>query len=235
VVVAALDARDTFAKLLGRDHVPARVLRRLQAMELSMSVLVLYLATDLDARALGAEHEMALYTTWHTERNYAEALAGGVPGISVRVPTLIDPSLAPPGQHVIILKAIAPRAADAMPPAEQDRFATRMLELAEDVLPGLRGRLTYVEGAGPGTAARFPLHRLGPIYGWAVGPQQAGVRRLPQRTPVAGLYLAGQWTQPGHGVSTVVQSGIQAARLVLGIAPRAGVFPLRLPAPTRAG
>lgn len=35
-----------------------------------------------------------------------------------------------------------------------------------------------------------------PIYGWALTPRQVGTRCPAQRTPVRGLYLAGQWTSP---------------------------------------
>lgn len=52
--------------------------------------------------------------------------------------------------------------------------------------------------------------------------------RLAHRTPVEGLSLVGHWTQPGHGIFTVVESGIQAARLVLGSSTSTGVLPLGL-------
>lgn len=193
VVISNADARDTFEKLLGPDQVPARFLRRLQQLELSMSVLALYLATDLDARALGAQHETALYTDWDQDRGYTDGLAGQLRGIAMVIPTLTDPSLAPPKEHVVILQTIAPHEPGAIARADNGHFAERMLELAEDVLPGLRAHLTYVEGAAPGKQ-EFPLYRLGPIYGWALSPPQAGANRLPHRSPVEGLYLVGHWT-----------------------------------------
>jgi phytoene dehydrogenase-like protein len=70
------------------------------------------------------------------------------------------------------------------------------------------------------------VHRMGPIYGCAASPAQAGLRRLPPQTPIPGLLLAGQWTQPAHGIFAVVESGIQAARLAL--AARTAVPPLPL-------
>jgi prolycopene isomerase len=229
VVIAACDARDTYEMLLDPSVVPARLLRRLRAMELSLSVLSLYLATDLDARALGVKQQTFVYATYDAERGYAEALAGAIPGVSVTIPSLADPSLAPPSEHIVIVNAIAPRVAGAITPTEHDRLAARMLDLAESALPGLRDHTTYVAGAGP-TTARFPLQQVGPIYGWAALPSQVGPRRLPQRTSVEGLFLAGQWTQPGPGIVTVMQSGVQAARLVAEIATDAGLLPLSLPA-----
>lgn len=229
IVISNVDARETFETLLVADQVPAYFLGQLREMDLSPSALALYLATDLDARALGAQHEMPLFTSWDHGRAYAEGLAGRVQGIDLLIPTLSDSSLAPSGEHVVIVKAVAPREVGAAPPIDDHRLAERMLELTEQVLPGLRGHVTYVEEAeprsAPGSTHRYPLRRLGPIYGWANSPRWAGGRRLPQRTPVAGLYLAGQWTQPGHGINTVMQSGVQAAQLVLGVPVGAGGLP----------
>ena len=52
--------------------------------------------------------------------------------------------------------------------------------------------------------------------------------RLPARTPVGGLLLAGHWTQPAHGIFAVVESGIQAARLALGAPTAAPPLPVGL-------
>jgi phytoene dehydrogenase-like protein len=72
------------------------------------------------------------------------------------------------------------------------------------------------------------LRLVGPIYGWATTPRQTGFRRLPQETLVGGLVLTGPWTQPAHGLWTVMMSGIRAARMVLGVATSSPAVPLRL-------
>jgi phytoene dehydrogenase-like protein len=148
----------------------------------------------------------------------------------VMIPTLADPSLAPSGEHVVIVQALLPpEASDSLD--DDRRLGERMLELAEHVLPGLGGSLTKVVGAARGGAAGLPVHRMEVMYGWELSPKQAGRRRLPQEAPVEGLLLAGQWTQPGGGVITVVASGIQAARLALGRPASRGVLPLDAPTP----
>ena len=69
---------------------------------------------------------------------------------------------------------------------------------------------------------------MGPIYGWMNSPAQTGLRRLAPTTPVSGLLLAGQWTQPGAAMLWVAESGIQAARLALGATTAAPPLPLGL-------
>lgn len=221
-VVWAADPRTTFA-LVGPDAPHARYLDRLRRMELTPIAVGLYVATDLDAQALGAHHESMVFSGWDHEATYRAWRRGEMPAICMAIPTLTDSSLAPSGQHVITIHSFAPP-----DPDRDDAAADAMLTLAEQVLPGLRNRLTYVEGADRPGAHRFPLHRMGPIYGWALTPNQSGTRRLGPITPIRGLYLAGQWTQPSPGVMPVIASGLRAARLVLGVATRDALLPVAL-------
>ena len=64
---------------------------------------------------------------------------------------------------------------------------------------------------------RYTRNSGGAIYGFDVTPAQVGPGRLDNRTPLAGLYLAGHWTRPGGGVAGVVRSGVRTAGLVLGV------------------
>jgi prolycopene isomerase len=229
VVISNADARDTFQALLDPAEVPTGYLTKLRRLEPSMSVMALYLGTDLDARALGGAHETNIYTSWDLRQGYADAYAGEVSALSMVIPSLTDPSRAPAREHVVILQALVPSDGAREETVVQDRLASGMLVLAEQVLPGLGEHLTFIDEASPGADGRFSLRRLGPMYGWAISPKQSGSARLPHRTPLAGLWLAGHWTQPTHGIIGVVESGVRAARLILGVAPRAGVSPLRLP------
>lgn len=223
VVLSNIDPRVTFETMLGPDHVPRRFLRRLRRLEVGDSLLALYAATDLDVRALGAQHDTTLFTEWDHEQNYAKARLGDVSRLSILIPTLKDPSLAPSGEHLVILKVLAPRGGEMS--LDGGALAARMLERAEQVLPGLRQHLTFVDEIAPSGSR---LHGLESYAGWANSAAQFGIRRLPPETPLAGLLLVGQWTQPGHGIWPVVASGIGAARRVLGASTSAPPLPLRI-------
>jgi phytoene dehydrogenase-like protein len=226
LVISNIDARQTFEKLMDPNDVSSRYLRRLRRMSLSPSAVAMYLATDLDVRQLGAAHDTTLYTGWNHERSAGSVPEWEVRGFSILIPTLKDPSLAPSGEHLVILKAFSPPEQELVPGA-RDGLADRMLELAEEVLPDLRRHLTFVYESPEGTLP-MRLHRLAPVYGWAATPQQTGARRLPQQAPIGGLLLSGHWTQPGHGVSVVVRSGVGAARLALGASTSMPAVPVRL-------
>lgn len=227
-VVAAIDARTTFEELLDPNELPSRLLRQLRAREVSASAVSIHVGTDLDAQAFGAHHETVVAKTWDIERIYADGLDGRISGAFVVIPSLTDPSLAPPGEHVVMIQAAAPRESGEMP-SDQCRVANDLLNLGEEVLPELHEHLTFVEAVQGDTRESHPrVHRLGPILGWMVTPANTGLRRPAPTTPISGLLLAGQWTQPGAAMFVVVESGIQAARLALGLNAAAPALPLGL-------
>jgi prolycopene isomerase len=224
VVISNVDPLVTFERLLGEGEAPPRLIRRLRRLEPSISVLAAYLTTDLDLRSSGLQHENLYFASWDQECGYTEALAGHVAGLSVTIPTLTDPSLAPAGHHVVVLMAMAP---DDDSSARTGAVADQILEQIGRLIPGLENHLTSVV-TGRATEGRLALRRIGPIYGAALTPAQAGARRPGHRTPIHGLFLVGQSTRPGHGVPWVMESGIQVARHVLGLSSVAEVLPLGL-------
>jgi phytoene dehydrogenase-like protein len=125
---------------------------------------------------------------------------------------------------LVIIQSFAP--AERLSPSASAKYAESLLDLAEQVLPDLRQHITFKVGAADGEEQEYPLHRVGPMYGWANSIAQSGPRRLPYRTPISGLYLAGHWTQPGSSVWAVVLSGINAARYTLGKNMSEAIWPL---------
>jgi prolycopene isomerase len=92
---------------------------------------------------------------------------------------------------------------------EKNRMADILIEKVEKTLmPGLSQAIAVREVATPLTNVRFTGNRRGAIYGWNQTPDNAMPRRLPQKTPVQNLYLAGAWTQPGGGYGAVIPSGL---------------------------
>ncbi len=233
-VISGIDARETFGRLLQPARLPRRYVRRLKRAAPSEDVAILYLATDLDVRALGVPFQTCVYTGWDIDESYARATTTReVTYLDVMIPTLIDPALAPPGEHIVMLGTYPlPKDAAADAAADEQR-AEEMLELAEHVLPGLRDHITHVGSDKVGPGQRYPLRRANAVYGWEVSPHHVGLKRLPQRTPIDGLLLVGHWTRPGPGVITVIASAIQAARLALGEPATRPVLPVELPVALR--
>ena len=214
-VISNADARHTFEELVGADHLPAPFLKRLRRMTPSLSACALYAATTLDISQFGAAYETFIYKHWDHQQTYEDILAGRPGAMWVTVPTLLDPSVAPPGEHVVILTSLASYDIGESWEEAKPRFTEALLGELETLFPGIRDQLTFVEVATPPTFERYTLNTRGAIYGWEFTPLQSGSKRMPHHTPVAGLYLAGHWTLPGASSLRVFVSGIHAAQIVL--------------------
>jgi prolycopene isomerase len=161
------------------DHAPASYLRRLERMRASSALTVLLLATT--AEPTDSAHDNLLYESWDPEAEPAPLWA--------TVPTLLDPALAPPGEHLVVVRSLGD-------PDEETLLARLEVRFG--------GSLRLVDSL-----------RVDAAFGWEESVASAGSRRLAQRTPVRGLYLAGHWTQPGSGAYRAILSGMHAARAVL--------------------
>lgn len=214
-IVSNADARHTFEELVGEDRLPAPFMKRLRRMTPSLSACALYAATTLDLTKLDVAYETFIYKHWDHQQTYDDILAGQPGAMWLTVPTLLDPSLAPPGEHLVILTSLA--AYDIGEPWEEakPRFTEALLGELTAMFPGIRDHLTFTEVATPPTFERYTLNSRGAIYGWEFTPLQSGSKRMPHHTPVAGLFLAGHWTLPGASSLRVFVSGVHAAQIVL--------------------
>ncbi|MET0966310.1 MAG: FAD-dependent oxidoreductase, partial [Nakamurella sp.] len=150
------------------------------------------------------------------DASYASMVEGHAVPFVVTIPTLLDPSLAPPGEHLLIVCSLVSYEHASWRSAKDDILVQQQRQLIA-MYPQLEGRFTFAEAATPRTMERYTLNSSGAIYGWEATPDQSGFDRLPRQTPIAGLSLAGHWTQPGSGVMSVLVSGAQTAQLLLGL------------------
>jgi prolycopene isomerase len=223
-VISNADLRQTAYDLVGREHLGARWLARLEKLEPSISAFVVYGATGLDLAAACGAHETFAFAGFDHEAAFARALAGEPDWLTLTVPTRSDPTLAPEGEHLFVLTTLLGYAPAARWRRDKERLAERLLERADGVVPGLRAATTFWEGGSPRTMERYTRNEAGALYGFALTPEQVGPGRPAAATPLPGLALAGHWTRPGGGVYGVLASGVEAARLVLGLPSQAEVW-----------
>ncbi|MDD5035281.1 MAG: NAD(P)/FAD-dependent oxidoreductase [Methylococcaceae bacterium] len=216
-VISNADAWQTADSLIGRRHLPEDYWNRLARLSPSISVFVTYLATDLDFAGGALAHESFFFRRLDHEASYAGALEGRFDWFSATLSTLADASLAPPGQHLLVLTALCPYAIGESWRQAKPRFQQCLLEQAERQFPGLNDHLLLVESGSPRTLERYTLNHQGAAYGWAPAPDQIGPHRPDVRGALPGLYHAGHWTRPGGGVAGVSVSGLLAAQAVLDI------------------
>jgi len=225
-VISNAAARQTLLDLVGEEHLPVPYVRRLRKLELSLSDFIAFGVTRADLTALGSPHDSFVFRTWDHEAAYRDILAGRPSVVLVNTPTLVDPTLAPPGEHIVNL--VVPAAYDVGRPwAEHGpAFLEETLEIVRSGMPELAESLEIVDTGTPETLERYTKNEQGAMLGWAFTPKQSASGRLSPRTPIEGLLLAGHWTQPGSSAIRVLVSGFFAGQRVL---ERNGVTPPSLP------
>jgi len=219
-IVSNVAARSTFLNMVGEEHLPAEFVSRMQQFEVSLSSFYVYLGVDIDPREAGLDApETIVYEAYDNTQEWELLLHGepSIPCFGIAVPTYIDPALAPPGCHVVIIMTMAPyHLRNRSWREEKTRMADALITKAEKLIPTLSEHIVVRDAATPLTYERYTLNTMGAAMGWAFSPGMF-LKRLDQRTPVRNLYLAGHWSTPGGGVPAVAISGLRAARIILGL------------------
>ena len=213
-VISGVDATRTFGALLGTDGLPARFLRKLRRLRPATSAVTLCAATRLDLQAAGAR-DTVLVSGWDLEASWEATQAGRPGAVVIRLPSLVDPTLAPSGEHVAMVIAFADYESEAPWEQQVDHWQEALLGVAEATFPGFCDALTYSELLTPESYRRMSMNSAGSTYGWEATPAGAGAGRPAPRSPVSGLYLAGSWTQPGGCFLRSTVSGVFTSRLAM--------------------
>jgi prolycopene isomerase len=216
-VVSNADSLQTAELLIGRQHLPAGYGESLASLSPSFSLFVAYLATDLDLAGQAHAHESFFFEHADHEWSYASTQRSDPNWFSATLPSLADATLAPPGQHIMLLTTGSPYAVGESWRQAKPRLLQCLLDKAERHFPGLNARLLLVEAGSPRTLERYTLNHQGAAYGWAHTPGQIGPSRPGARGPLPGLFQAGHWTRPGGGVAGVSVSAVMAAQAILEI------------------
>ena len=239
VVLSNADPKRTFLTLVGRAALPpglAREIDRFKCLGTSFK-LNLALGELPSYRALpgispGPQHMGTTHiapSVEHVERAWDDAKYGRPsrePLLEITIPTTYDPSLAPPGKHLMsIFVQYAPyRLAEGCWRDERERFADRVIDLLAEYAPNVPNAIEHRHILSPlDLEEQFGLTG-GNIFHGEMSPEQlfflrplAGWARY--ATPIRGLWLCGSGTHPGGGVMGA--PGHNAAREVLRRASRA--------------
>ena len=201
--------------------------KRVRRLEYSLSCFILYVATDLDVKGMGLPYFTYLRFLSDLEEEYRMFDQGEIPRnptMIVTLPTLLDPSLAPGGQHLIKVLITTPYHYEKGWGGDEasryrcikEEFTQKILQQVEaKLIPNLRSHLLFYEAATPLTLERYTGNQMGAMYGLSSTPQQTGNLRPSHQTPIPGLFQVGHYTQPSHGIVGASLSGLFAARAIL--------------------
>ena len=227
-VVSNAGPRTTFLKLLGAEYLDTGFVRRVTHFRDKGLTAKLHLALSrvpefrgLDAAALRGRLILAPSLDYiesaFNPSKYGDA--SGKPALEITVPSLTDPGLAPPGQHVLsAIVQYAPYAPKAGWGTLRQPFLERIIDTLEAAAPGMRASITAAELLTPADIEQqFNMDGGHWHHGELAFDQFFMVRPVPgaaqYQTPVCGVYLCGAGSHPGGGVMGL--AGRNAARQVL--------------------
>lgn len=203
---------DTFGKLLPPEYTPNKEKKWQQRYQKSPSFLSLHLGVDASVLPEGTECHHILLENWDKMEDREGT-------IFVSIPTLLDPSLAPPDHHII--HTFTPSCIEdwqGLSPQEyqeqKETAAAKLIHRLEAIFPGLSTGLDYQEVGTPRTHRRF-LGREDGTYGPIPRRKLAGLLGMPfNRTSIPSLYCVGDSTFPGQGLNAVAFSGMSCGHRV---------------------
>ncbi|MEM9116742.1 MAG: carotenoid isomerase [Cyanobacteria bacterium P01_F01_bin.56] len=202
---------DTFNTLLEQPS-PQREQRWQQRYTQAPSFLSLHLGVDAAVIPSDTDCHQIMLDNWDD----LEAPNGT---LFLSIPTLMDPSLAPPHRH--ILHAFTPSWMSdwqGRSPSDYEHhkqtLANQLIQRLDKVFPGVAGAINHCSIGTPRTHRRF-LGRINGTYGPMPQRQLKGLLGMPfNRTAVPGLYCVGDSTFPGQGLNAVAFSGFACAHRI---------------------
>jgi phytoene dehydrogenase-like protein len=227
-VVSSADPRTTFLGLLGARKLEAGFVHKVQHFRARGNAAKLHLAlsglpefTGLKAEQLD-ERLVIAPDLDYVERAFNHAKYGeysAQPVMEILIPTMLDPTLAPEGQHVLsAIVQYAPRNLKAGWASGKSAFMETVLNLLEEYAPDIRSKAVMAELLTPEDIEReFRISGGHWHHGELSLDQALMLRPVPgaaqYETPVGGLYLCGAGSHPGGGV--MGSAGRNAAHAVL--------------------
>lgn len=219
-VVSGLEPRLTFQRLVGAEHLPPPFAEKIARYKLRGSSgkvnLALDRLPDFTCRPGAGPHlrgDIAVApSTSYLETAYDDAKDGAFsrrPYLNVVIPTLLDPTMAPPGKHVMsIFVQYAPYDLAEGPaawPAHREAFGDAVIDTLSEYAPGLREAILHRQVLSPwDLEQQFGLTEGNIFHGELTLDQilfqrpASGAARY--ATPVRNLWLCGSGAHPGGGV-----------------------------------
>jgi phytoene dehydrogenase-like protein len=219
-VVSGADPHRTFLGLVGEELLDADFARQIKRFKMRGSSGKVNLALDSlpelpgiapDSPAMRADITISPSVDY-LERAYDDAKYGRYsrrPCLDCVIPSLSDPSLAPPGKHVMsVFVQYAPyKLAEGPADWENQReaFGDTVIDTLERFLPGLRDRILHRQVLTPWDLEQVYGLTEGNIFHGELSLEQlAFLRPAPgfarHRTPIRRLWLCGSGAHPGGGI-----------------------------------
>jgi phytoene dehydrogenase-like protein len=219
-VVSGVDPHRTFVRLVGAKHLPSELVRDIGRFRLRGSSGKVNLAVDRvpefkcrPGDGLHLRGDIAIAPSIeYLERAYDDAKYGRWsrrPYINVVIPSLTDPSVAPPGKHIVsCFVQYAPYALEGGAsewPKHREQFGDDVVDTLEELAPGFKRSILHRQVLTPWDLEQeFGLTEGNIFHGELSLEQLFFLRPAPgvarYETPIHGLWMCASGTHPGGGI-----------------------------------
>jgi phytoene desaturase len=220
MVVSNADLHHTYERLYRGAKGAKRRTKRLEKMNWSMSLFVLYFGTDITYEEQ-VEHHTILFGSRYKELLKDIFHGQSLPrdfSLYLHAPHVTDPSMAPEGRGTFYVLSPVPHLGNA--PLDwssiAEPYAEQILEYLESVLPDLRSHLTVKRWFHPQDFQTELAAYNGSAFSCAPNLTQSAYFRPHNRdAQIPNLYLVGAGTHPGAGVPGVINSAKATAKTIV--------------------
>jgi phytoene dehydrogenase-like protein len=223
VVVSNADLLQTLEGMLGPELVDQDYIKDLRQLRPTHACFLSHIGLKNISLQELRQAEGYHWSSWDAENVATNAF-------KVFLPTAFDPSLAPAGGQIIIVQKLTRLDYESVQDWQAHKAAVEdyIFTSLERCLPGLNKNIVVKLSATAQTSYRYTLNHRGAMLGWEMSPDQLGEKRPGIQGPFKNLYFIGHWTRPGGGITPVMISAMQAAKLILGttkedVAPVSGL------------
>ena len=219
MVVSSCDPRRTFLDLVGEGELDGEFAATIRRYKLRGSSGKVNLAVDRLPEFFGRKGTAHLRGDVaiapgidYLERAYDDAKYGDFskrPYLNVVIPSLMDPSVAPPGRHIIsMFVQYAPyhlkEGADKWP-EKREAFGDAVVDTLAEYCPGLKESILYRQVLTPWDLEKEYGLTEGNIFHGELSLDQLLFQRpapgwARYRTPIRRLWMCGSGTHPGGGI-----------------------------------
>lgn len=210
-IVSNGDLRLTLEQLVGPEHLESSYLDAVRSLRLAYPCYLTHIGLrDLPTEVLRDAHGY-YWDDWNTDLVGRNALR-----FKLFVPTLYEPNLARHGGHIVIIQKVMDIDYDHIGDwaAHKANFERYIMDHLERLIPGFGSKVVVRLSASALTSHRYTLNHQGAMLGWEMSPDQLGPYRLGVVSPIDRLSFVGHWVQPGGGITPVIVSAVNVARMI---------------------
>ena len=233
-IISNADPSITYLKLVGKENLSDKLIKRLAKTKYSVTSLILFLTLDMDVRKAGMDSgNIWSLKNENIDKLYGELIGDSVfegdefPAVFISCTTIKDPSSFNGRHHCLEVVTFIDYSGFREFEIEDEyhtekyermkkKIIAKFLNNVEKVIPGAKQHIVTAELGTPKTNKHYVNTTDGNVYGTEKTFSQIGPFSYKNKSEIKNLYLCGASTL-SHGVAGAAYSGVEAAAKILNI------------------